>query len=123
MWICSKRGFFSIVQSTFDRNEFLVRARDIEHLRALEPDVPILTTPDRDYPYRITVCRARLSELIAMLAGEIDYGNFKAQVDATLGWKNWYAAALHDVWHVFWREAGHLRPGGEEPLMLDIGEG
>lgn len=121
MWICSKRGFFSIVQNMHAPGEFLVRARDIEHLRALEPDVPILTTADRDYPYRITVCRGRLLELMATLGGEVDYSNFKSKAESVFGSKNWYAAALHDVWHVFWREALGQRPhAADDPTQGDL---
>jgi hypothetical protein len=121
MWLCTKRGFYSIVQDTADRNSFFIRSRDITHLRALEPGVPIHTTPERDYPYRIHVCRSRLAEIIAMLGSEIDYGNFKSKVDSSFGVFDWYGRALHEVWHVFWKGAAWLRPADDAELPSAAG--
>ena len=48
-----------------------------------------------------------------MLGSEIDYGNFKSKVDSSFGPFDWYARALHEVWHVFWRAAAGERPEGD----------
>jgi hypothetical protein len=109
MWLCTTFGFFSIVEHAVDRDSVLVRARDADHLRAISPKTAIQVTPDRDYPYRVTMSKASLAHLLATLPEEITYTNFKDAVDTKYG-SNWYARALHRVWHVIYSFAEPIRP-------------
>lgn len=84
MWIASTAGFFSIVRHTGDRDLVLVRARRHGHLEALRkvfPSLPAtISTPERDYPYRVELPHDQLADLLAALADRVTYPNFKAAV-------------------------------------------
>ena len=70
MWVFTTHGFYSVVSTPDDPTVVLVRARDkdsiTELINAIDagdgmahyPDESILTTPYRDYPYRIVLLRA-----------------------------------------------------------------
>jgi hypothetical protein len=88
MWIMTTRGFFSAVEDRDDRNIIMVRARvrkDLLELRKILEVPPkkrplILETPDADYPFRIRIPRQAWADVIAKMAGGIDYDNFKDAV-------------------------------------------
>lgn len=94
MWITLNNAFFSIVQNNLNNEELLVRARraeDIKGVFGIDPD----STPERDYPYRISLPRARVAELIVERITSIDYGNFKDSIRDPL---------LHDACMRVWSE-------------------
>ena len=106
MWICSKDGFFSIVQIPA-REAWAVRARDRRHLAAALPGHPVIETPKADYPFRACIGRGELDNLMLRFSDGCDYPNFKSRVDKNGGW---YSRALHEVWEVFWSRSFQLRP-------------
>lgn len=88
MWIFAKHGFVSIVAHRDKPRHYLIRARVRDDLssilslidgHAVMPRI-IIHTPDADYPYRATIGHAGLALLMGLLAGTIDYPNFKAAV-------------------------------------------
>jgi hypothetical protein len=114
MWLCTTRGFFSVVcgkyrKGAIDLDTIVVRARRREHLEALLeiwPEdrgtwPPILTKQGTDYPCRIVVQRTTWEILAATLAEEIDYTNFKAAAEAELG-DDLYTQFLAKTWSAGW---------------------
>ena len=85
MWLFTKSGFFSIVRKT-DR-EWHVRARarrDLENLNRLAGEKhKIHKSPHADYRYRIVCTGEAARTMIARLAEDIDYDNFKGKIAAT----------------------------------------
>ena len=117
MWVFTKYGFFSAVCARkgggtygqpVDPDRIMVRARLRSHLDALLERFPdllagneIQTFPGTDYAFRIFVAKAVWSEVLAALAAETDYDNFKAAVARHLGKTGSdYESSLHDVWEV-----------------------
>ena len=115
MWIFTKHGFFSAVcarQGTgehgrpVDPDRVMVRARLRSHLTSLKERFPdlldgceIRETAGADYAFRIFVQKPAWVRVMAGLAEETDYDNFKAEVarhqgDAGAG----YERSLHGVW-------------------------
>lgn len=88
MWIMTPRGFFSVVHKDGSPDEVLtVRARarqDLEGLGDLLPVEPYALQYS-DYPWRIEVTRDEWTYCLAMMAAEIDYGNFKNEVTKRQG--------------------------------------
>lgn len=52
MWICTNKGFISIVRDRNNERSFVVRARQKEHLTAVLGEVVIIETPHADYRWR-----------------------------------------------------------------------
>ncbi len=113
MWIFTKHGFYSAVcakkgegnpSQPIDPDRLMVRARVLGHLEALKERFPDLlgteeihAFPDADYPYRLFVKKPIWVQVLAELAEEIDYGNFKGKIgkkEVSEG----YLASLHEVW-------------------------
>lgn len=117
MWVFTKYGFFSAVCARqgegepgqpVDPDRVMVRARVREHLEALRARFPedlgaceVREFADADYPCRLFVQKAVWARVVAELAAELDYGNFKSKVGHSLGAE--YANALHKVWSVMLR--------------------
>lgn len=90
MWLCTKFGFYSIVEK--GRGEIHVRARckrDLENLRRLctgrvsgSSAWKIHRTEPADYRFRIVVGADALQEIMSALAGSLDYSNFKGVISA-----------------------------------------
>lgn len=85
MWVITTEGFYSAVEHRRDPNLIMVRARakaDLERLRrATGLTFRIKRSQDwADYPYRTTLQRADWVEACAILAGDVDYTNFKNAV-------------------------------------------
>ena len=91
MWIFCKHGFFSAVKDRDHAGNLLVRARfpgDLERLidsyfeagmaKALKKQ--IRETPTADYAYRISLSQPEFASIVASVASEIDYDNFKDSV-------------------------------------------
>ena len=83
-----------------------VRARVREHLENLkirfDLDSKIVQLPNRDYLFRIVIAKSKWSKILAELAEEQTWSNFKdAAKDAnpSIDGKD-YVRALHDVWSV-----------------------
>jgi len=130
MWMFTPLGFFSATLTNPSYKELpkhqqhghiMVRARvreDLERLlvlhkeSALQPEDPaILDLPGHDYPYRIIVTKQSWVTLAAILAGRIDYSNFKSAV--TKAAPGGEGLARHDlymkVWSVMHGAEGWLR--------------
>ena len=106
MWIFTEQGYFSVVQDRSDTGRLLVRTRlrgDLERLRAKEPRLgPTREDAGTDYRFRADIPREAFAELLARLAMELAYGNFKGRVEEVDGpgretlymkvWTTMYAA-------------------------------
>ena len=117
MWIFTKHGFFSAVcarqgdgghQEPVDAERIMVRARVRRHLEALKEQFPdlldeceIQASTRTDYAYRLFVPKPAWVQVLAGLAEETDYDNFKSEVAHHQGAAGAaYEHALHDVWSV-----------------------
>lgn len=108
MWLLTPRGFYSVVANRDDPETVLVRARareDLEGLSDLIGSLEILETPDRDYRWRAIVSRRAWSGALVLLAAEIDYPNFKAEVERRQGRER------ADVYHAVWARLLRLQAG------------
>ncbi len=99
MWLLTPRGFYSVVANRDDPETVLVRARAREDLEALQDvveGISVTETLHRDYRWRSVVTRTACSVGLVLMAAEIDYGNFKAEVERRQGRER--ADLYHDVW-------------------------
>jgi hypothetical protein len=120
MWIFTKHGFFSAVCARqgngkhgqpVDPDRIMVRARLRSHLEALKkrfPDVlgecEIQESAGTDYAYRLFVQKSVWTQVLAGLAEETDYDNFKSEVAHHQGKAGAaYEHSLHEVWSVMHR--------------------
>ena len=120
MWLFTKHGFFSAVCARqgdgkhgkpVDIDRIMVRARIRGHLEALNkrfPDVlgdcDIQESAGTDYAYRLFVPKSSWSQVVAGLAEETDYDNFKDEVTRQQGKEGAaYEHSLHEVWSVMHR--------------------
>jgi hypothetical protein len=86
----------------------MVRAQVFGHLDALKSRFPdligdceILDSGGTDYIYRLFVAKPAWRQVVAELAEETDYDNFKSEVARHQGKaRAAYEHALHDVWSV-----------------------
>jgi hypothetical protein len=124
MWLFTKYGMFSAVcartsgdlKAPVDPKLIQVRARVKEHLLNLKREFPqlrrckIKTYAASDYAFRIYVAKKVWVGVIAELAEDVDYDNFKSAVAQYQG-RNDYEQALHRVWSVMYG----LQPRRELP--------
>jgi hypothetical protein len=120
MWLFTKHGFFSAVCARqgdgrhghpVDPARIMVRARVRGHLEALKQRFPellgqcgIQESTGTDYAYRLFVAKPEWSQVLAGLAEETNYDNFKDEVARHQGKKGAaYGHALHEVWAVMYR--------------------
>ena len=108
----SIHGFYSIAcarkpDGSLDKDTVMIRARKIEHLRNLQArfpqmkDAKILTTPDRDYGFRLILPKGIWAAALSELASEQEWSNFKNQASANRAKCGAdYVSALHDVWEI-----------------------
>ena len=83
MWLLTTRGFFSAVQDDADQNRIIVRARvreDLDRLSEILPGLEPWHDPTADYAWRALIRRAEWGYALGVMAGEIDYRNFKNAV-------------------------------------------
>lgn len=123
MWVFTKYGFFSAVcarkgsgghEQPIDSDRIMVRARLRIHLEALTQRFPvllgdsvILESAGTDYAFRLFVQKASWVQVLAALAEETDYDNFKSEVAQHQGRAGAaYENSLHDVWSVMHRLQG-----------------
>lgn len=92
MWLMTRHGFFSIVDKGSQTH---IRARergDLERLQGFLDELDstptvVVETPGNDYRYRIIVKGSAVSRqdliggLLQRLGEDIDYPNFKAEID------------------------------------------
>ena len=116
MWIFTKHGFFSAVcarqgashSDPIDLDRIMVRARIRGHLEALKKrfsdlleGCDIQDSTSTDYAYRFFVKKAVWVQVVAELAMETDYDNFKSEVANHQGRSGAaYEHSLHSVWSV-----------------------
>src|SRR4051812_30586421 len=117
MWIFTKYGFFSAVCARkgdgnhgqpVDPDRIMVRARVRGHLEALTKRYPdfvdkceIQESSSTDYAFRLFVLKSVWVQVLAGLAEETDYDNFKSEVARHQGKVGAaYEHSLHDVWSV-----------------------
>ena len=120
MWIFTKHGFFSAVCArkgngkhgqAVDPERMMVWARVRGQLEALKKRFPeilgeceIQEFAGTDYAYRLFMPKAVWIQVLAGLAEEIDYDNFKSEVARHQGKKGAaYEHSLHEVWSVMHR--------------------
>ena len=120
MWIFTRHGFFSAVcarqgdgkhAQPVDPDRIMVRARVEGQLDALKKRFPdlldeceIQASAGTDYAYRLFVPKSVWVQVVAGLADETDYDNFKTEVARHQGRSGRdYEHALHDVWTVMHR--------------------
>jgi hypothetical protein len=98
MWIFTETGFVSAVQHRENPDYLMVRARDRQSLVQLSEivETEIKSTPDADYPYRLTATKEDVKSWMNDSIDFLGYSNFKNQVAITRG-KN-YARTLGSVW-------------------------
>ena len=83
MWIFTTQGFYSAVQHRDDPEKVIVRGRTPEDIEALKAQIPTLEPfedPSADYRYRAVVDKTEWVKAVEVLAGSIDYPNFKSAV-------------------------------------------
>jgi hypothetical protein len=117
MWIFTKHGFFSAVCARqgagrhgepVDIDRIMVRARIRGHLEALKKRFPdllgdceIQESAGTDYAYRLFVQKSAWTQVLAGLAEETDYDNFKSEVARHQGRAGAaYEHSLQEVWSV-----------------------
>jgi hypothetical protein len=88
MWIFVRYGFYSIASASkpdgsIDGETVMVRARSKDHLQNLPDrfsalaDAEIVAMPNRDYRYRLITPKRVWVPILAELAEEQDWSNFK----------------------------------------------
>ena len=113
MWLATKLGFYSIVQTQppddGDAAVYHVRARvreDLENLlRVTGLQREILAWPTADYRFRIMASQQEVFEIMGALAESIDYDNFKGAIAATPDQRQ-RLDAYHKVWSTLAHELG-----------------
>jgi hypothetical protein len=120
IWIFTKHGFFSAVcarrgsgpySKPVDLDRIMVRGRVRAHLEALKKRFPDLlgkhkieTLAGTDYAFRLFVAKTVWAEVVARLAEETDYDNFKSKVSQYQGKAGVaYERSLHEVWSIMHR--------------------
>jgi hypothetical protein len=112
MWLFTRYGFYSVAcaqtgNGALDPQMMMIRARSVAHLLNLQrrflvlADLKIVTLPDRDYRSRLIVPKENWIRIMAELAEEQEWSNFKNEVDRFQGRTGQeYVHALHSVWSV-----------------------
>jgi sarcosine oxidase gamma subunit len=104
MWLFTKQGFYSVVAKS--EGEWHVRARtrkDLENLNRLAGTKhPIHRSDGADYRWRIVLPGEEARALIAKLAADIDYANFKGVVARTPDQRD-KLSILHEIWELMYR--------------------
>jgi hypothetical protein len=111
MWVFTETGFVSAVVDLKDSDQMIVRSRDRKSLEPLSEmaDVAILSTPERDYPFRVFVTKFDFTNWMVDSIDEMTYNNYKSRMSVTRGRE--YVGALHDVWEVM-HKVSPRRAGG-----------
>lgn len=112
MWLFTRYGFYSLAcaqkeNGAIDPSKMMVRARCVAHLEQLKARFPalaeeqIVALAGHDYRWRLFVSKEQLCRIVAELAGEQEWSNFKNEAARFQGKKgSAYVDALHDVWRI-----------------------
>lgn len=112
MWLFTRYGFYSAASASkpdgsLDAATVMIRARSADHLKNLQQRFPalapaeILTWPNRDYRYRLIAPKTVWAAVVAELAQEQEWSNFKSEVARHQGVAgSEYVHALNEVWSV-----------------------
>ena len=115
MWIFTRYGFYSVACASAhdgspDNETVMVRGRSKVHLQNLRDRFPaiaeaeIVTLEGRDYRYRLIVPKCVWVPILAEMAEEQEWSNFKNEAAAHQRKEGAsYARALHDVWEIMYR--------------------
>ena len=120
MWIFTKHGFFSAVCARqgngkhgqpVDPDRIMVWGRVRGHLEALKMRFPdlldkcdIQKSAGTDYAYRLFMQKPAWTQVLAGLAEETDYDNFKSKVADHQGEAGAaYEHSQHEIWSVMHR--------------------
>lgn len=109
MWVMTTRGFYSAVQDRDNPARLLIRARcedDIRNLKDLLPNSEPWRLKRSDYEWRLSCTVAEWAGVLANMALDIDYGNFKNAVRREQG------AARASVYTSVWSVLLRLEPRG-----------
>ena len=117
MWIINDDGFFSAVEDWDNSDWVYVRSRSETDLQAFISIVEsleelsdwtaeVLSTPHRDYQWRVHTPRQVWAQYLMAKANSIDYGNFKHH--CAQQWRNHdrdyvpeRLSVLNDAWMLF----------------------
>lgn len=114
MWLFLPDGFVSVVAKG-DTDALTMRARvhaDLERLRAHFSMGPITASGGTDYQYRALISREDFADGLASFALDIDYANFKTEVERRVGSKR--ERTYHKVWSLLLSELRDERPNTVE---------
>lgn len=101
MWIFTKEGFYSAVEDRNDAGLVIVRARTRRDIVSLARRLEVrafASAKGADYPYRLWASKLEWAEYLAQSAEEIDYPNFKSEMEKHFDSKR--MDQLHEVWAV-----------------------
>jgi hypothetical protein len=107
MWIFTPTFMVSVVSHRDDPATVLVRARCITHLERLKAQhqelasIPIVGTKDADYAVRMYVGKETWAKIMAAIACDVTYPNFKGEAARLAGETNEdrrYVNSLHRIW-------------------------
>jgi hypothetical protein len=114
MWMFTRYGFYSIAcaenaSGSTDPQTIMIRARCLAHVENLKErftslaNFEVVTTPKRDYRYRMIAPKAIWTQVLAELASEQEWSNFKNEAADFQGKTgSEYIQALHDVWGIMY---------------------
>jgi|ERR1035437_1785457 hypothetical protein len=105
MWICTSKGFLSVVADRDNKDMLLVRARIAGHIESAFPDADIFYKKGSDYLYRTLLPRTEVAKVMAKNIEAIDYDNFKNSVK-----DREYHDALLGFWNIMYRLQDKLNP-------------
>lgn len=115
MWIMTPYGFFSVVcakdssdllEADLPRDDkMVIRARDRAHLENLKKAIPgrlprINSHAGTDYPFRITADRDVVLAVVARMAEDIDYTNFKNEAHRVSPKDKPFHKFLMEIWNL-----------------------
>jgi hypothetical protein len=114
MWLFTRYGFYSIASATSASkpngptgpSDVMIRARCRAHIESLRKRFPELSEykirewPNRDYRFRLIIDKETWVRVIAELAREQTWSNFKNEVADFQSKDHDYIHALHDVWSI-----------------------
>ena len=113
MWLATKHGFFSIVCKG---DSFHVRARArndllslVEATRGVLGSERISESPTADYRWRVVASAEEMETIWRVLAGSVDYPNFKSEIAATPGQRD-KLPIYHEIWHLLHEYQGRVVP-------------